>query len=58
MNPLYNYVIHYNPYEELWFAIPRDKYLEYWSSQNVEGVLSAKDVSVLIDVISKKIICQ
>lgn len=58
MNPLYNYVIHYNPYQELWFAIPRDKYLEYWSSQNVEGVLSAKDVSVLIDVISKKIICQ
>jgi hypothetical protein len=56
MELLYNYVLHYNPYQELWFAIPREKYLEYWSEQNVPGVLSAKDVNVLVEVISKRII--
>jgi hypothetical protein len=55
MELLYNYVLHYNPYQELWFAIPREKYLEYWSEQNVPGVLSAKDVNVLVEVISKRI---
>ena len=55
MELLYDYILHYNPYQELWFAIPRDKYLEYWSSQEVDGVMSAKDVNVLIEVICKKI---
>jgi len=45
---LYNYMIHYNHYKDLWYAIPRESYLEYWngnyknclSSDNIEGLLS------------------
>lgn len=53
MNPLYDYVFHYNHYSELWNAIPREKYVAYWTNENVEGVLKAKEIHVLIDLISR-----
>ena len=53
MEELYNHVFHYNPYEKLWNAIPRDVYLEYWSNRNVEGVLKSKDINTLIEILSK-----
>ena len=30
---LYNYVFHYNYHEDLWYAIPRDEYREYWNKK-------------------------
>ena len=27
----WNYVFHFNEYTKKWYAIHRDKYLEYWS---------------------------
>lgn len=53
MDPLYDYLFHYNHYQRLWNAIPRAKYLDYWTSDDVEGVLKAKEIHVLIDLISK-----
>jgi len=53
MEQLYDYVFHYNPYEENWSAIPRDKYLDYWSKKNVEGVLKSKNYNTLIAVVLK-----
>lgn len=50
---LYDYVFHYNPYEKKWSAVPRDKYNEYWSSKNVDGVLSSSKFETLIELISK-----
>jgi hypothetical protein len=46
-------VLHYNPYEKKWSAIPRDKYNQYWSSKNVDGVLSSSKFETLIELISK-----
>lgn len=53
MDPLYDYLFHYNHYQGLWHAIPREKYLDYWTSDNVEGVLKAKEIHVLTDLISR-----
>lgn len=50
---LYSYVLHFNPYVKKWSAIPRDKYNEYWSSKNVDGVLSSSKFKTLIELISK-----
>jgi hypothetical protein len=50
---LYDYLFHYNPYNEKWNAIPRDKYLEYWSSKDVEGVISSSKYETLIELITK-----
>jgi hypothetical protein len=32
----HNYVIHYNQYTQLWHAIPRDVYQEYWNNDPKE----------------------
>lgn len=53
MENLYNYVIHFNHYKELWYAIPREKYQEYWNDHKADGILCAKDINVLVDVIMK-----
>ena len=55
MNNLYDYVFHFNTYEEAWYAIPRDKYNEYWDNKNAHGLLKSKDINILISVISKNI---
>jgi hypothetical protein len=53
MDPLYDYLFHFNHYQGLWNAIPRAKYLDYWTNDNTEGVLKAKEIHVLIDLISR-----
>lgn len=55
MSNVYNYVFHFNPSTKMWNAIPRDKYLEYWSTpvKQVEGVLRSKDIQVLTELIDR-----
>jgi len=53
MDNLYDYVFHYSPYTELWNAIPRDIYNDYWSHNEFIGVLRAKDINVIIDLVQK-----
>lgn len=52
-NELHNYVFHYNELTELWNAIPRELYNEYWSNNNLEDVLKSKDFVVLVEMIRK-----
>lgn len=54
MELIYNYLFHYNPYEELWYAIPRDKYLAYWNGERENGILFALSIDNLIDIIQNK----
>lgn len=52
MENLYNYVLHYNPFRKVWLAIPTKIYTQYFiDSKNDEGVLKAKNVNTLIDLI-------
>lgn len=55
MSRLYDYIFHYNHYTELWNAIPRSLYVKYWDNDDVSGVLKSKDISVLIEMITKDI---
>lgn len=53
-NKLYNYVFHFSDSSELWAAIPRDDYKNYFNGKRVNtGVLYAKDVTTLIEFLSK-----
>lgn len=50
---LYNYVFHFNPFDDIWYAIPRELYMEYWSNKNLHGILKAKEIHVLVEMIRK-----
>jgi hypothetical protein len=53
MENLYDYLLHYNHYDGLWSAIPREKVNEYWNNRNTEGVLKSKDIKTLIELITR-----
>jgi hypothetical protein len=50
---LYNYVFHYNPFDDIWYAVPRELYTEYWNNKETHGILKAKDIMVLVELIRK-----
>jgi hypothetical protein len=50
---LYDYVFHFNTFTKTWAAIPRDQYNEYWSNQNVPGVLRSKSINTLTELLQK-----
>lgn len=50
---IYDYVFHYNHHTELWYAIPRQVYVEYWNNFDTEGVLKSKNINVLIELVSR-----
>ncbi len=55
MNKLYDWVFHYNHFTELWNAIPRDKYNNYWDNDDLDDVLKSKNINTLIEIITKQI---
>lgn len=53
MEKLYDYLFHYNHFTKTWYAIPRDKYNDYWNNQNTEGVLKSSNIKTLMELIQK-----
>lgn len=54
MNILYDYLFHYNSYEELWYAIPRDQVNMYFTDkEKTIGVIHNKDIRLLIEYLHK-----
>jgi hypothetical protein len=53
MTDLHNYVFHYNQYTNLWNAIPRDLYNQYWSNRKLKQVLSSKNLDTLLELINR-----
>jgi hypothetical protein len=52
MDQIYNYVFWYNTYEQIWYAIPRDQYAEFFSgNQNYKGVIKSSKIDTLIMII-------
>lgn len=45
---MHDWVFHFNPYTNLWNAIPRDLYTKYWDDSQLEGVLRSKDINTLL----------
>jgi hypothetical protein len=50
---MYNWVFHFNPFTEIWNAIPRDFYNEYWSDGENPRILRSKNISDLKDLLYK-----
>lgn len=50
---IHDYVFHYSQYTNLWNAIPRELYLEYWTQNDVKGILKSKEMDTLIELINK-----
>lgn len=50
---IYDWVFHYNIYTNIWNAIPREKYSEYWNDNKVDGVISSKKIETLIEIINR-----
>jgi hypothetical protein len=53
---LYDYVFHFNPYEQLWYAFKRDQANDYWNDRDAkknEKFLKAKDIKVLLGYIKE-----
>jgi len=48
---VYNFVFHYNAYSELWSAIPRDLYGQYWDSSDIPGIIRSKSIETLLHLL-------
>jgi hypothetical protein len=49
-----NYLFHYNPYQELWFAFKRDNKEKYFNGDlSDKELLKAKDIRTLFDYLTK-----
>ena len=46
-NSIWDYVFHWNQYTKKWYAVHRDRYLDYWSTEN-DNFQSDEDINVLI----------
>ena len=44
---IWNYVFHFSEYTNKWYAVHRDKYLEYWSAEK-DSFLSDENLDDLI----------
>jgi hypothetical protein len=49
---IWNYVFHFSDYTKRWYAIHRDKYLDYWSTEK-ESFLSDESLDELIKKIKE-----
>jgi hypothetical protein len=49
---IWNYVFHFSEYTNRWYAIHRDKYLDYWSAEK-DSFLSDESLDELIKKIKK-----
>jgi hypothetical protein len=50
----YNYIFWHNPYENLWYVIPREEQLYFFNGnrEKAKGVLSDKDINNLVKQIN------
>jgi hypothetical protein len=52
MNQIYGYVFWCNTYEQVWYAIPRDQYTEFFSgNKNYKNVIKSSKIETLIMII-------
>lgn len=53
MNPLYNYVFWFNSYEDMWYAVPRDQYTNFFSGHlEYTGVIKSPKMDTLTYIIT------
>jgi hypothetical protein len=50
---LHDWVFHFNAYTEIWNAIPRNVYNEYWSDSKHPRIIKSRDIFTLLEKVSK-----
>lgn len=50
---LQSWVFHFNPYQEIWYAIPRDKYMDFWQGREINGIQKSRSLSTLLELMHK-----
>lgn len=50
---LYDWLFHYNPYTDLYAAVPRHLINEYFNNYNCEGVLRSRTESTLREILHR-----
>ena len=54
MESLYSYIFWYNPYEKIWYAIERDRQLDFFNgSRSKSTYYKSREVSTLVEILSK-----
>jgi hypothetical protein len=53
MSYLYDWVFHYNHYNNIWSAIPRDVYKQYWDKYDLPGVIRSSKIETLLELLHK-----
>jgi len=57
MESLSNYIIWYNCYNSIYYAIERDSYLKFFNGSRQEAIYhQSKSIDILIDIITKNIV--
>ncbi len=52
---LYDYMFHFNPHDQLWYAFRREDANAYWSDRDsVKSLLKAKDVKTILGFLKKE----
>jgi hypothetical protein len=50
---LHNWVFHFNPYTQLWAAIPRDHYDKYWNDAADTRMLRSTRLDTLLSILAR-----
>jgi hypothetical protein len=50
---LYDWVFHYNPYSEMWAAVPREIYNEYFQNYNHSSIIRSSNINTLTELLHK-----
>jgi hypothetical protein len=50
---LYDWVFHFNHYNNTWAAIPRDMYKQYWDNYNLPGIIRSSKIETLLELLYK-----
>lgn len=53
MEHLYNWVFHYNHFNKIWSAIPRDHYFDYWENAKHPSIIRSSSMETLIELTKK-----
>jgi hypothetical protein len=55
MEELYSFVFWHNHFEKVWYAIPRDGYVEFFNGKNDKSkVMKSKSIDTLVELLCKK----
>lgn len=51
LEKIYSYVFWYNCHVDIWYAVPRDEYANFFSGYMTEGIIESNKINDLIYII-------